>query len=70
MNKIVFKTTIKQTGLRNNFLKYGCETIKRNICVSLMGKAKKECFDNLDNKVIADDKAFCETIVSFLRIKE
>ena len=55
---------MKQTRLRNNFLKHRCEANKRaydvqwNLCVSLVRKGKKEYFDNLDHKNITDNKAF------------
>ena len=47
---------IRQNRLRNNFLKYKCEANNRaynaqkNICASLMRKAKQDDFDNLNHK--------------------
>ena len=55
---------MKQTRLRKNFLKHRCEANKgtydaqRNLYVSLVRKAKKEYFDNLDHKKITDNKTF------------
>ena len=45
---------MKLTRLKNKFIKYRCEGKKRaynaqrNLCVSLVRKAKKDYFDNLD----------------------
>ena len=34
-------------------------TRQRNYCVKLLRKEKKNVFDNLDTKNIADNKSFC-----------
>ena len=71
MKKTVLTTIMKQTRLRNNFLKYRSGAMKRackaqrNICVSLMRKAKQKNLDNIDHKTIVDNKTFYKTDVFF-----
>ena len=55
---------MKGTRLKNKFIKYSCEKNKRaynaqrNLCVSLVRKAKKEYFDNLDFRNVTDKKVW------------
>ena len=59
---------MKRTRLKNKFIKYRCERNKRtyneqrNLCVSLVRKAKKEYFDNLDLRNVTDNKKFWKTV--------
>ena len=67
INKTILKAIMKRTRLKNKFIKYRCERNKRayNLCVSLVRKAKKEYFDNLDLSNVTDNKKVlenCQTI--------
>ena len=59
---------MKGTRLKNKFIKYSCEKNKRaynaqrNLCVSLVRKAKKEYFDNLDFRNVTDNKKVWKTV--------
>ena len=59
---------MKGTRLKNIFIKYSCEKNKRaynaqrNLCVSLVRKAKKEYFDNLDFRNVTDNKKVWKTV--------
>ena len=67
---------MKQTRLKNKFMKYRSERQKRgysaqrNLCVSLARKTKKEYFDNLDLRNVVDNKKFWKTVKPYLQIKE
>ena len=68
MNKSLSKEIMKRTHLRNKFLKYRNKENKsrytkkkRNYCVSLVRKMKKDYYSNLDIKKIDDNKIFCKT---------
>ena len=67
MNKTIVKTVTTRARLRNNFFKNTYEANKRaynaqrNLCVSLVRKAKKEYFNTLDHKKITDNKTFWKT---------
>ena len=64
IHKTILKAIMKQTRLKNKFIKYRCERNKRaynaqiNLCVFLLRKAKKEYFDNLDLSNVTDNKKF------------
>ena len=76
INKTILQTIMKQTRLKNKFMKYRSERQKRaysaqrNLCVSLAIKTKKEYFDNLDLRNVADNKKFWKTVKPYLQIKE
>ena len=59
---------MKGTRLKNKFIKYRCEGNKRpynaqrNLCVSLVRKAKKYYFDNLDLRNVTDNKTSWKTV--------
>ena len=64
MNKTLSKEIMKRTKLRNKFLKERTDeskkryTLQRNYCVSLLKKAKKNYYDNLNEKDVSDNKTF------------
>ena len=64
MTKQLRKTTMKRSKLRNDFLKDRNDTSQsayrkqRNLCVTLLRKAKSEDFSNLEPKLITDNKNF------------
>ena len=53
---------MKRTRLKNEFIKYRREGNKRaynaqrNLCVSLVRKAEKDYFDNIDLRNVTDNK--------------
>ena len=75
MNKTILKAIMKQTRLRNRFLKDMSDSnrvaynTQRNYCVSLVRKAKKSYYSNLDHKKIVDNKTFWKTIKPFFTDK-
>ena len=75
VNKTILKAIMKRTRLKNKFIKYRCERNKRaynaqrNLCVSLVRKAKKEYFDNLDLRNITDNKKFWKIVKPFFTDK-
>ena len=68
MTKNLHKTIMKRSRLRNKFLRdrtdISSEEYKkqRNLCVSLLKKAKKDHFANLDIKSVTDNKKFWQTV--------
>ena len=58
MNKTILRAVIKRTGLMNRFLKDMSDSnrvaynIQQNYCVSLVRKAKKSYYSNLDQQNI------------------
>ena len=68
MNKILDNAHRKQTRLRNTFLKNRTEPNRvsynkqRNFCVSLLRKAKKDYYGNLNEKDVIDNKKFWKTV--------
>ena len=66
---------MKETRFRNQFLKNRIYENKsryrkqRNCCVSLLRKTKTQYYSNLDNKNVADNKAFWKTVKPFLSDK-
>ena len=75
INKTILKAIIKRTRLKNKFIKYRCErnekayNAQRNLCISLVRKAKKEYFDNLDLRNVTDNKKFWKTVKPFFTDK-
>ena len=61
--------------LQNNFLRNRSDENKRkyskqrNYCVSLIRTAKKNCYSNLNEKKITDNKTFWKTVKPFLSDK-
>ena len=68
MNKILSKAIMKRSRLRNKFLKYPNGNNKRiynkhrNYCVNLLRKEKKKYYNNIDLKLLTDNKLFWKTI--------
>ena len=67
-NKTRSRAIMKQTRLRNRLLKDMSDSnrvaynTQRNYCVSLVRKAKKSYYNNLDHKKIEGNKTFWKTI--------
>ena len=65
---------MKRSRLRNNFLRKKTEETRklyvkqRNKCVSLLKKAKKEYYQNLDEKNVIDNNKFWKTVKPFLSL--
>ena len=61
---------MKRARLRNIYLKKLTEATKaaynyeRNICVSLLRKSKRSYFENLNAKLVRDDKKFWKNVTS------
>ena len=57
-----------RSRLRNKFLTTKTEESKqlynkqRNLCVTLLRKAKRNCFAELDNKILKDNRKFWKTV--------
>ena len=68
MNKNLVNAHRKRTRLRNKFLKNRTESNRvsynkqRNFCVSLLRKAKKDYYGNLNEKDVIDNKKFWKTV--------
>ena len=68
MNKNLINAHRKRTGLRNKFLKNRTESNRvsydkqRNFCVSLLRKAKKDYYGNLNEKDAIYNKNFWKTV--------
>ena len=66
---------MKQTRLRNNYLKNRWDANKRaynahrNLCISLIRKAKLKCFHKLNHKKVSDNNTFWKTIKPFFTDK-
>ena len=62
MTKDLHKTIMKRSRLRNKFLPDRTDISRekykkqRNLCVTLLKKAKKDQFVNLDTKSVTDNK--------------
>ena len=75
MTKAMSKSIMERTRLRNTFLRNPtvanklAYTKQRNFCVSLLRKVKREYFANLNEKNIADNKNFWQTVKPFLSEK-
>ena len=69
------KAVMDRTRLRNNFLKNRYAENKlaynrqRNYCVSLTRKSKRDCYNNLDNRNVTDNKLFWKTVKPFFSDK-
>ena len=68
MTKDLHKAIMKRSRLRNKFLRDRTDISReeykkqRNLCVSLLKKAKKDHFANLDTKSVTDNKKFWQTV--------
>ena len=62
------KAIMRRSKLRNDFLKDRNDTSQsayrkqRNLCVTLLQKAKRQYFSNLDPKLITDNKKFWRSV--------
>ena len=67
MNKILSKAVMKRSRLHNKYLKNPNEINKmlhrkyRNYCVNLFKMEKRRYYENLDAKLIIDNKQFWKT---------
>ena len=68
MNKALSKAVMNRSRLRNKFLKDPDNTNKlnytkyRNYCTKLFRKVKKKYYNNLDIKLVVDNKTFWKTV--------
>ena len=68
VTKDLHKAIMKRSRLRNKFLRDRTDISReeykkqRNLCVSLLKKAKKDHFANLDIKSVTDNKKFWQTV--------
>ena len=75
ITKELSREIMKKLRLRNNFLWNKTEETcklyvkQRNKCVSLLKKAKKEYYQNLDEKNVIDNKKFWKTVKPLLSDK-
>ena len=76
MNKNLVNAHRKRTRLRNKFLKNRTESNRvsynkqRNFCVSLLRKAKKDYYGNLNEKDVIDNKKFWKTVKPLFQIRQ
>ena len=75
MNKNLSKAIMLRTKLRNIFFKNRTEenknrfTKQKTLCVTLLGKNKREYFNNLNEKNVCDNKKFWRVVKSLLSNK-
>ena len=68
MNKVLSKAFMQRSKLKNLYNKYPTEVNKtnykqqRNFCVGLLQKEKKKYYNNLDLKILDDNKKFWKSI--------
>ena len=68
LNKEILKAIMNRTRLRNKFLRSrstedrSAYNQQRHFCLSLARKAKKDYYNNLDHKKVADNKSFWRTV--------
>ena len=71
INKTILKATMDWSRLRNKFLKTRFNEDKkayntqRNYCLTLVRKAKKDYYNNLDHENVTDNKTFWKSIKPF-----
>ena len=71
MNKDITKAIMKRTRLKNNYLKNWCDAnrkahnAQRNLCVTLVRKAKLDYYNKLNHKKVSDNKTFWKTVKPF-----
>ena len=75
MNKGITKAIMKRTRLRNNYLKNGCDenmkayNVQRNLCLSLVRKAKLDQYNKLNHKKVDDNKRVWKAVKPFFTDK-
>ena len=75
VTKQLTKAIIKRSKLRNDFLKDRNEASQSayrkqpNLCETLLWKAKKQYFSNLEHKLITDNKKFWKSVKPFFSDK-
>ena len=68
LNKEILKAIMNRTRLTNKFLRSRSAEDRSvynqqiNFCLSLVRKAKKDCYNNLDYKKVTDSKSFWRTV--------
>ena len=68
LNKQILKTIMNRIRLRNKFLRTRSAegrfayNQQRKFCLSLIRKAKKDYYNNLDHKKVTDNKSFWKTV--------
>ena len=68
INKTILKAIMNQSQLKNKFLKTRSNEDKkayntqRNYCLTLVTKAKKDYYNNLDHENVTDNKTFWKSI--------
>ena len=76
MNKEFSKAIMTRTRLRNKFLRNRTTKNReifnkqRNYCVHLVRKSKRECYGDLNEKNVTDNKTFWKTVKPFLSSKK
>ena len=71
INKTILKAIMDRSRLRNGFLKTRSNEDKkayntqRNYCLTLVRKAKKDYYNNLEHQNVTDNKIFGKSIKSF-----
>ena len=71
MNKDITKAIMKWTRLKNNYLKNWCDAnrkihyAQRNLCVTLVRKAKLDYYNKFNHKKVSDNKTFWKTVKPF-----
>ena len=71
INKTILKAMMDQSRLRKKFLKTRSNEDKkayntqRNYCLTLVRKAKKDYYNNLDHENVTDNKTFWKSIKPF-----
>ena len=71
INKTILKAFMDRSRLRNRFLKTRSNEDKkayntqRNYCLTLVRKAKKDYYNNLEHQNVTDNKIFGKSIKSF-----
>ena len=76
INKTILKAIMDRSRLGNKFLKTRSNEDKkaystqRNYCLTLVRKAKKDYYNNLDHENVTDSKTFWKSIKPFLFLKK
>ena len=75
VNKELNKTMVQRTKLRNKFLRQKTTETRlaynkqRNICVSILRRAKRSYFENLNIKNLSDNRKFWRAVKPSFQIK-
>ena len=68
INKEMKKSIMKRSRLRTRYLRFPSNEnnvaykIQRNICTNMLSKCKRDCYNNLNTNLIADNKKFWKTV--------